>query len=272
MYTEQRESSVNYNSNNNRLLRKTPWWKKVIRFIDIESMGISLIALILWIGSTFIKPNKLYFPPNDSNSSFPYEGGSIPFGLVIGIVIGVFEVALLCMFIIQSFFPWVFNKFSFFTAAWGLLFAVSITNVATNVFKSYVGRPRPDIMGRCGGDPQEGPCPSGASESDILSEYKSWPSGHSSTAFSGCFYLALFLIYYPKKKTVIVDFIAGCVVLYSFYVGGTRIIEFRHHPDDVIGGFFVGFLFSYFVFKGIQERIFNYDPYVQNESELLIKQ
>lgn len=90
------------------------------------------------------------------------------------------------------------------TAALGLLLTLAITAVITNLVKSLVGRPRPDLLDRC--QPRlpawdEGKYHSTlvtdaicttAHDSPILKDgFRSFPSGHSSTSFAGLVYLAL---------------------------------------------------------------------------------
>lgn len=245
-------------------MKKISRTKRVVHFIDISYCIVSLITLALWLGLSKIKPNKLFFPENDSNSLFPVKKTSVPFYLVCVIAFGLFNVIFIVLYFLQRKFPEIFKKFSLFTCGWSLLFAVSICNVCVNVAKSYVGRPRPDIISRCEGDPQKNGC-SNQTEGKYLDSYKSWPSGHSSTALSSVVFFALFIINCTKRRYVFIDLIACLTVFYGIYVGATRIVEFRHHTDDVLAGFFIGFVFAYFTWNGTKERIFTYDELMSGE-------
>lgn len=80
----------------------------------------------------------------------------------------------------------------------GLFISMALTTFLTDVIKNSVGRPRPDLIARC--KPKED-TPSHtlltievctATNSSVLQDgWRSFPSGHSSFAFSGLGYLAL---------------------------------------------------------------------------------
>ena len=81
----------------------------------------------------------------------------------------------------------------------GLFISIALTIVVTDTVKNAVGRPRPDLIARC--KPQKD-TPKDTlvtyavcTETDhhILHDgWRSFPSGHSSFAFSGLGYLALY--------------------------------------------------------------------------------
>lgn len=82
----------------------------------------------------------------------------------------------------------------------GLIATLFITAFVTDVIKNAVGRPRPDLISRCG--PERGTpdhalvsytvC--NATNEHILHEgWRSFPSGHSSFAFGGLGYLAMYV-------------------------------------------------------------------------------
>jgi phosphatidate phosphatase len=48
---------------------------------------------------------------------------------------------------------------------------------------------------------------------------------------------------------------AACTLL-GFGIGATRIRDFRHHPDDVLAGLFVGWVCTYTVWSMARKRVF----------------
>ena len=80
----------------------------------------------------------------------------------------------------------------------GLFISLILTSFLTDVVKNSVGRPRPDLLARC--KPKEGTAEHSLVTFDVCTEtdhhilhdgWRSFPSGHSSFAFSGLGYLAL---------------------------------------------------------------------------------
>jgi diacylglycerol diphosphate phosphatase/phosphatidate phosphatase len=87
-------------------------------------------------------------------------------------------------------------------------FAVSLilTSFITDLVKNSVGRPRPDLIARC--KPRKGSPEHSLVTIEICTEtehhvlhdgWRSFPSGHSSFAFSGLGYLALYL-FFPSSN------------------------------------------------------------------------
>lgn len=77
---------------------------------------------------------------------------------------------------------------------------MALTVFITDIIKNAVGRPRPDLISRC--KPASGTLGDKLVTIDVCTEtnhdmlqdgWRSFPSGHSSFAFSGLGYLALFL-------------------------------------------------------------------------------
>ena len=102
----------------------------------------------------------------------------------------------------------------------GLFISLILTSFLTDVVKNSVGRPRPDLLARCkakGGSPAHSLVTFDVcTETDhhVLHDgWRSFPSGHSSFAFSGLGYLALYvhwLIPAVKALTVVDSLQAKC--------------------------------------------------------------
>ncbi|KAI9815948.1 MAG: hypothetical protein M1827_001940 [Pycnora praestabilis] len=138
----------------------------------------------------------------------------------------------------------------------GLLLSNVTALVITTVLKNATGKPRPDLVDRC--QPRAGsadPEPFGLSTIELCTQtnhgtledgFRSFPSGHSSTSFSGLFYLSLYLAgklhILDKRGEVWKTFVVLVPTLGAALVADSRIMDARHHPFDVISGSLIGML------------------------------
>uniref|UniRef100_A0A0K3CBR4 Phosphatidic acid phosphatase type 2/haloperoxidase domain-containing protein n=1 Tax=Rhodotorula toruloides TaxID=5286 RepID=A0A0K3CBR4_RHOTO len=156
----------------------------------------------------------------------------------------------------------------------GLLLSVSLTTVFTQVVKVTVGRPRPDLIDRC--QPV-----SGASNHAVYGlatvalctvqtghiiddGFKSFPSGHSSFAWAGLGYFALYLagkmhLFDQRGSSAsalgrtagadltfasIKSWIAITPPIGATLIAVSRTMDYRHHATDVIAGGILGALIA----------------------------
>jgi len=140
----------------------------------------------------------------------------------------------------------------------GLLLANAAAYVITGTFKNAIGKPRPDLIDRCQPRDLSDPQPFGLSNFTICTQtdqsilndgFKSFPSGHSSTSFSGLFFLSLYLAgklhITDSKGEVWRVIIVAIPVLGAGLIAGSRIMDARHHPFDVISGSLLGILVAW---------------------------
>lgn len=97
---------------------------------------------------------------------------------------------------------WVLDKVRIFRVSCGFLLTIRslfLTTFITDVIKNAVGRPRPDLISRC--KPKPGTPKDVLVDISVCTEknhhvlhdgWRSFPSGHSSFAFAGLGFLALF--------------------------------------------------------------------------------
>ncbi|KAL9595171.1 MAG: hypothetical protein Q9179_005094 [Wetmoreana sp. 5 TL-2023] len=145
----------------------------------------------------------------------------------------------------------------------GLLLSQGAAFVITGALKNATGKPRPDLIDRC--QPLEGsadPLPFGLSNSTICTQtnhkmlkdgFRSFPSGHSSSAFAGLFYLTIYL----SAKMHVLDnrgevwktFIVMVPTLGAALIAVSRIMDARHHPFDVISGSLLGVIVAWGAYR-----------------------
>jgi len=236
-------------------VRVNSFWSR----IDISGLITNLIVYIICGVFAIVPSRPLYVPPNDSNSAFPYPGKeTIPNTmLIIGIGI-IFVIFMFAAILIHKYNPGSTRQFLVFPTIWCFLLCIGVTNMCVCIFKNYVGRPRPSFFSRCGitatNDPKT--CPSLSSKT-YYEEFRSWPSGHSSTAMAGFLFFSLFTSKLFKSKEFWVTTLSSLYIFVAFFVGSSRIIDYRHHTDDVIAGFFTGALFTLFIFAKSSKKLFN---------------
>lgn len=133
----------------------------------------------------------------------------------------------------------------------GLLLSVFVTGFFTDLVKNGVGRPRPDLISRC--KPKEDAPKDRLVGIDVCTEtshhllhdgWRSFPSGHSSFAFSGLGYLALVLAAQthalkhssplPLALLPLVPLIGAALIAIS------RTEDYRHDVFDVTTGSLLG--------------------------------
>lgn len=124
------------------------------------------------------------------------------------------------------------------------------------LLKHKIGRLRPDFLARCQWDEVLQAC-TGKKDS-VLSGRKSFPSGHSSTAFAGMTFLALWIagqtaawcFHVPKPAASLRSSRMGLLFMtllplsWAFFVAISRVEDYRHHKEDIIVGSTIGILSS----------------------------
>lgn len=106
--------------------------------------------------------------------------------------------------------------------------AVSLSGLIINLIKMFIGRPRPFLYNRDSSIYFDfDPFP-------ISAMWKSFPSGHTNTAFVVALCIGFFM---PRLRTPLLAL--ACIVAASrVYIGA-------HYPSDVLGGAFIAYLTTY---------------------------
>jgi len=148
-----------------------------------------------------------------------------------------------------------------------------LTGIVTNLLKQSLQRMRPDFIATCfelnSGElrallvtgynstyPGVSPACT-ASETEIWKSMLSFPSGHSSLSFANFVYLAFGLPKIPEKSfyksgTILESILLSLpilIILPAMHISMSRVIENRHHPEDVIAGAAIGSLIAFIVSK-----------------------
>ncbi|KAK9559970.1 hypothetical protein V6000_007067 [Aspergillus fumigatus] len=142
----------------------------------------------------------------------------------------------------------------------GLLVALMLTSLITDIIKNAVGRPRPDLISRC--MPKKG-TPANTlvawtvctqSNNHILQEgWRSFPSGHSSFAFGGLGYLSMFLsgqmhVFRPRAD-LWRCILALIPMLCALMIAISRLEDYRHDVYDVTCGSILGLIIAHFSYR-----------------------
>ena len=227
-------------------------------FLDIPDMITCIVVGIILAIVNFTMPvEPLFTPPNDSGSSFPYPGKSTIPTIWCGVIVfGFGIVEIIVFFFLARKCQSAFRQFNPFAALWGLILVVLVTLLVTTIFKNFVGRGRPDLYAACGPEGTIDACKAKLGSRDGEDEFKSWPSGHSSTAMSGLAYVTFLGQKVVKTKMMFVSVLWSMCIVLAVYVGATRIRDYRHRPDDVIAGLFIGFVFAWVLWTRFSKRVF----------------
>ena len=132
----------------------------------------------------------------------------------------------------------------------GYFFTMVTNGAITTVIKKTVGRPRPNNFAL-------GIFSVFTSHDMIPQSFQSFPSGHASMSMCSMLYLSLVMLHDINESPdrgcwnnpsctnyirVIYVLRAMLPIFLSLYVGCTRIIDYWHHPSDVLTGWSLGIL------------------------------
>lgn len=158
----------------------------------------------------------------------------------------------------------------------GVVLSIYLTASVTNCIKLAVGRPRPDFLERCFPDGKinnELKCKGHAA--DVIQGYKSFPSGHSSFAFSSFGYVALYIAgkcqcftlkgrgHAYKLCMVVIP------LVWATLIAASRTADFHHHWQDVIVGSILGLVISYICYRQYYPSVYRSNchiPYISDNT------
>ncbi|KAI9736585.1 MAG: hypothetical protein M1818_006096 [Claussenomyces sp. TS43310] len=148
----------------------------------------------------------------------------------------------------------------------GIFISMILTSFITDVVKNAVGRPRPDLISRC--KPDANTPKHSLVNFDVCTEtnhhvlhdgWRSFPSGHSSFAFSGLGFLALWLcgqlhVFRPRAD-LIRGLLAFSPLLGAAMIAISRCEDYRHDVYDVTVGSLLGMGIAFFSYRRYFPRL-----------------
>ena len=230
-------------------------------FIDYHLLDffILIILMVVWAYMNRVTPKRLFIPKKDPRFNYPHYNSGITEtqNLIVVLAVPLVIYTLLYILLKVGVNLKYLKNFDFLLVIIGHVGSIVVSNIFANILKLQVGRPRPDFFTVLGSDAtSEIICPDDFDKKAFNEEFKSFPSGHSASAMSGTLFLILFLSKAIRSKQFWVKFLILLLFIYPYMVGSTRITQYRHHPDDVIMGLFVGSTLPVVYFLTCSDDIF----------------
>ncbi|KAG8936011.1 hypothetical protein FRC02_005207 [Tulasnella sp. 418] len=137
---------------------------------------------------------------------------------------------------------------------------ICIAHLITDILKNRIGRLRPDFLARCAWDAAKKTCT--GSSGLVKGGRMSFPSGHSSSAFSGLGFVFLLIAgktYVlclstptPRGQLLSSKLLLIAATAWPLFIAAwiaiTRLEDYRHHKEDIIVGSLIGFLSSFLTY------------------------
>ncbi|KAI9048822.1 hypothetical protein LZ554_007653 [Drepanopeziza brunnea f. sp. 'monogermtubi'] len=223
-----------------------------------DYLGLALLFTAYLLLVFLVQPFHRMFFINNINIQYPHalvERVPVKWGIVAGV--HKFHVTIL-----------------------GLLISIFLTLFITDSIKNAVGRPRPDLIARC--KPAPGTPDNVLVTVDVCTEtdshtlhdgWRSFPSGHSSFAFSGLGFLALFFagqmhVFRPRAD-LSKALLAIAPLLGAALIAISRCEDYRHDVYDVTCGSVLGMTIAYFSYRRYYPRLHSAkcdEPFQSRES------
>jgi len=250
-------------------------------------------ALCHWVYAP--RPFDRFFVERDPALSHPWEKGfehgeEVPTELVVVLAV---PVTMFCLFILQLIAKKLFaltpiqkldlhpKALNVFVLQLAFVESMGMTILATEFFKPFAGRKRPNFFALCNykgyreavttnnfteyfnntvaGMPGNISYCQGT-QAEILESQFSFPSGHASTIWCGMTFVGYFLMYimhhYSPKNNMAKGLTALAFISTAALVSVTRPRDYWHNFDDILAGAVIGFACSTFGFG------LNYSPVV----------
>ncbi|KAJ2649487.1 hypothetical protein IWW40_003159 [Coemansia sp. RSA 1250] len=221
----------------------------------IPDYAVLVVMAILWALLSKITPFHRDFSLTDKTIQFPHKPDSVPFYAAV---------LLCCVFPLAVVLLWTLTiRRSFHdmnSGILGLAMSLILNMMVTNTVKNMAGRLRPDFIDRCNlnadqvQEPRIGLLTSAVcnptDEEVFLDGMRSFPSGHTSFSFAGLTFLSLWLCGHlrigDRRGRTYKSFVCFVPYLAAALVGVSRVMDYRHHWQDVLGGAILGTIMGWF--------------------------
>lgn len=232
------------------------WMRRIMRNDSASVLGYlgdSTVFVALWIlayYASYIPVTQRIFFLDDESIQYPHRQEQIPDALNDAVAIYLPSVVIIAISLLNR---------SVWHFAHGMLALAStraLNLLLTNFLKNRVGRLRPDFLARCQWDVMLNVCT--GEENTVLEGRRSFPSGHSSSAFSGMFFLSLVIAgqtaawsFNARNRPRWASsrwlrlFVSLAPLGWALHVALTRVEDYRHHKEDVIAGSLIGALSAF---------------------------
>jgi len=256
----------NGRSSNGGLAAQTGWIGSVARFWEKtyapDYVGFVLLLAAYFLVQFLIEPfHRLFFLSN-INIQYPHaEVERVPVGWNIFYAGGIPLVTLiLTLAVTRS------SIHKCHVTLLGFFISLILASFITDVIKNAVGRPRPDLIARC--RPASGTPDHKLVDITICTQtnhhvlhdgWRSFPSGHSSFAFSGLGFLALFFcgqmhVFRPRTDLGRA-LLAMAPLLGAAMIAISRCEDYRHDVYDVTCGSILGMAIAFFSYRRYYPRL-----------------
>lgn len=191
--------------------------KIAIVFVALSFLLFIILILMVSKGDSLMVDQIAanYIQTVFSQKTYPFFEFITNFGDKVGI--GIVAVLILI---------WGWVKKRDYVGMAAFVFAVALGNEFSKWLKEAIGRPRPDYL----------------SLEDV--ETLSFPSGHAMVGLILYMFIAYFLMKETKSQLnrLIITMVAFVIIA---LIGVSRIVFQAHYPTDVIGGYSIGFIWTF---------------------------
>ncbi|CAF3290214.1 unnamed protein product [Rotaria socialis] len=270
-----------------------------------DVLAIAATAIIFGLIYSLAKPSSRGFFCDDTSIRYPIKPDTIPMWL-LGVYGGLGPVIIFCIVEIWVVRPFECGsrsssnnikrrRIDYLKTILQTIFlfglGIAICFLITEVGKRTIGRLRPYYLTLC--DPNwaniectkiilsfSGPvsvpqyitnhnCNATVLEKDLREARLSFPSGHAS--YSTFAFVFLFVYFEARLVCPQVQFLKPflqciCIAI-AFYTCLSRVIDFKHHPTDVIGGAIVGLCIAIFAAVRVGTYLWSFGVYCETVDE-----
>ncbi|XP_043990713.1 phospholipid phosphatase 3-like isoform X2 [Gambusia affinis] len=239
--------------------------RKLLVATDLFCLFLAGLPFLV-IETSAVQPYRRGFYCDDESIRYPAKSGEIvsdtllsATGILISILSIIIGESFRIFFLTKEPKSLVGNPYftAFYKQIGVFLFGCAISLSFTNIAKVSVGRLRPHFIDVCKPDFATINCSLGyiteykclGPESQVQEARKSFFSGHASFSM----YTMLYLVFYLQSRLtwsgarLLRPLIQFALIMISFYTGLTRVSDHKHHPTDVLAGFFQGALVALWI-------------------------
>lgn len=141
----------------------------------------------------------------------------------------------------------------------GLVLAISVTGIVTNILKVWIANPRPDFLARCGASPDAHTasyvsvdiCTAPLGVQRLDDGMKLTPLGHLLVAFAAMYYVYLWLGREGRMPgpAWVAQGLRIAPLGLAAYIAFSRTMDYRHHFKDICIGLVLGVMGAWTMYR-----------------------